>query len=135
MWRTARWILPCVLTLSAPAATFAQQLASSPATAAPSNPDAMAAAVDVMHAALLETDTLSSGLVQTFASSATHMRERTQNSALFAQLTSDHREALLPYFDTLPSLGRDMIIAALPSAIDANAPHLAASFSAEELRE
>jgi hypothetical protein len=99
------------------------------------DPDQIAAAVDLMRAALLETDTLSSGLIQTFASSTAHMRERTLSSMLYAQLTSAHQQALVRYYDSLPSLARDMVLAALPSAIDTNAPRLAASFSTEELRE
>jgi hypothetical protein len=135
MRRTSRWLLPCVLTLMAETAAFAQEPPSTAPAVEATDSDRVAAASDVMHAALLEDDTLSSGLVQTFASSTTHMRERTQSSALFAQLTPNHQQALLRYYENLPSLGRDMVVGALPNAIDANAPRLAGSFSTEELRE
>jgi hypothetical protein len=99
--------------------TQPQQASTTPAVEA-TDPDRIAAAV---------------ALVQTFASSTAHMRERTLASTLYAQLTSAHQQALLRYYDSLPSLARDMVLATLPSAIDTNAPRLAASFSTEELHE
>src|SRR5262249_56536134 len=118
--------------VSAPA--FAQTTAPAPAAEAPS-PARIAAARDMLQAAIIDTGALNSATIQSFTLLAPQMRTKAQSAPYYAGLTAAHQQAVSGYFDTVGPIASDMVAQTAPAALDAQAPTLAAVFTEAEAHD